>query len=154
MNTVNRRVPTFLNGAASNELAWPPMAQQPIELILLRQLASYLNIPIWMMDQEGNLVYYNEPAEALLGVQFDDAGPLHAEDLTTMFRVTDLNGEPMEDKGLPVVAALIDQQPANGELRFCGMDGAWRDVEVSAFPLLGQGGRFLGVFATFWEITA
>jgi hypothetical protein len=32
------------------------------------------------------------------------------------------------------------------------MDGIWRDVEVSAIPLEGQGGRFLGVFVTFWEI--
>jgi PAS domain S-box-containing protein len=129
----------------------PP--QQPIELVLLRQLASYLNIAIWVMDHEGNLVYYNEPAEALLGAQFDDVGPLHAEDLATMFRVTDLSGEPLEDKALPVVAALIDQRPANGQLRFCGLDGTWHDVDVSAFPLEGQGGRFLGVFATFWEIT-
>lgn len=126
---------------------------QPVELILLRQLASYLNIAIWMMDHEGNLVFYNEPAESLLGAQFDDAGPLHAEDLATMFRVTDLEGHPLEDKRLPVVIALIEQQPATGQVRFCGLDGIWHDVEISAIPLEGQGGRFLGVFATFWEIT-
>ncbi|MGD2061006.1 MAG: PAS domain-containing protein [Acidimicrobiia bacterium] len=129
----------------------PP--QQPVELILLRQLASYLNIPIWLMDHEGNLVYYNQPAEGLLGTQFDDAGPLHAEDLATLFRVTDLEGRPLEDKKLPVVAALIDQQPATGRVRFCGLNGVWHDVEISAIPLEGQGRRFLGVFATFWEIT-
>lgn len=127
--------------------------QQPVELILLRQLASYLNIAIWMMDHEGNLVYYNEPAEGLLGTQFDDAGPLHAEDLSTLFRVTDLAGKPLEDKDLPIVAALVDQRPTNGSIRFCGLDGVWHDVEVAAIPLEGQGGRFLGVLASFWEIT-
>lgn len=125
--------------------------QQPVEMILLRQLASYLALPIWMMDQEGNLLYYNEPAEKLLGVQFDDAGPLHADQLTTMFRTTDLEGEPLEDAELPVVGALVNRRPAHREIRFCGFDGVWRDVEISAMPIEGQGGRFLGVFATFWE---
>ncbi len=31
------------------------------------------------------------------------------------------------------------------------MDGVWRDVEISAMPIEGQGKRFLGIFATFWE---
>lgn len=128
-------------------------SQQPVELILLRQLASYLTIPIWMMDSEGNLAYYNEPAEGLLGAQFDDAGPIHAEQLADMFKATDLDGTPLEDKDLPVVKALIDQRPANGTIRFCGLDGVWHDVEISAVPLNGQEGRFHGVMATFWEIT-
>ncbi len=37
------------------------MAQQPIEMILLHQWASYMAIPIGVIDVEGNLVYYNEP---------------------------------------------------------------------------------------------
>lgn len=128
--------------------------QHPVEMILLRQLASHLNIAIWIMDHDGNLVYYNEPAEGLLGAQFDDVGPLHAEDLTTLFQVTGLDGAPLEDKQLPVVAAFLDRQPSHGDVRFRGLDGAWRDVGISAMPLEGQGRRFLGVLATFWEIAA
>lgn len=126
--------------------------QQPVEMILLRQLAGYLTIPIWIMDSDGNLVYYNDSAESLLGVRFDDVGPIHADQLGEMFRVTDLQGAPISDSSVPVVVALSKRVPAHGEIRFCGMDGMWRDVEVSATPLEGQGGRFLGVFATFWEI--
>lgn len=125
--------------------------QQSVEMILLRQAASYLTLPIWMMDREGNLLYYNEPAEALLGVTFDDAGPLHADQLTTMFRVTDLEGTPLPDVELPVVTALVKQRPAHRMVKFCGLDKVWRIVEISAMPVVGQGGRFLGVFATFWE---
>lgn len=125
--------------------------QKPIELILLRQLASYLTVPIWMMDRDGNLLYYNEPAEKLLGVTFDDAGPIHADQLTEMFMATDLEGEPLDDIELPVVAALEKQRPAHRKIRFCGFDGVWRDVDISAIPVEGQGARFLGVFATFWE---
>ena len=126
--------------------------QQAVEMILLRQLASYLTLPIWMMDREGNLLYYNEPAERLLGVQFDDAGPIHADQLADMFRTTDLDGEPIPDKQMPAVIALRERSPSHEKIRFCGLDGVWHDVEVSAIPIEGQGGRFLGVCATFWEI--
>jgi PAS domain S-box-containing protein len=127
-------------------------AQQPVEMILLRQVASYLSIPIWMMDHEGNLVYYNESAEGLLGIQFDEVGPVHAEQLGGMFRLTKIDGSHMDDYEFPVVVALSKREPNHGEVRFCGMDGVWRDVAVSAMPVEGQGGRFAGVFATFWEI--
>lgn len=126
-------------------------AQQPVEMILLRQLASYLTLPIWMMDAEGNLLFYNEPAEKLLGIQFDDAGPIQAQDLAQMFKATDLEGEPIADDELPVVTALVSHRPAHREIRFCGLDGIWRDIHISAMPVEGQGNRFLGVFATFWE---
>ena len=125
--------------------------QQPVEMILLRQAASYLTIPVWMMDREGNLLYYNEPAERLLGMTFDDAGPVHADQLATLFDVTDPDGTRLPDIELPVVTALVKQHPAHRIVRFRGLDEVWRTVEISAMPVVGQGGRFLGVFATFWE---
>ena len=126
--------------------------QQPVEMILLRQVASYLMHPIWMMDAKGNLLYYNEPAEKLLGVTFDDAGPLHADQLVEMFRATDFEGNPLEGTDMPVVSALVNRSPASGAVRFCGFDGVWRDVDIWAMPVEGQAGRFHGVFATFWEL--
>jgi PAS domain S-box-containing protein len=128
------------------------MPQQPIELILLRQLASYVAIPMWMMDEVGNLIYYNESAEGLLGVRFDDAGPIRAEQLVGAWQVTQLDGSPLADYDFPVVIALSKRQPAHRAVRFQGMDGVWRAVEVTALPIEGQGGRFHGVLATFWEV--
>jgi PAS domain-containing protein len=66
--------------------------QQPLEMILLRQMASYLAIAMWMMDSSGDLIYYNEPAEELLGVRFDDVGPIRADQLVGMWQVTDQEG--------------------------------------------------------------
>jgi PAS domain S-box-containing protein len=126
--------------------------QQPLELILLRQLASYLTVPIWMMDEAGNLIFYNEPAERLLGVRFDDAGPIRSEDLVGMFQTTDLDGEPLSQSDLPIVHALTKRVPSYRSLRICALDGQWKEMEVSAVPLEGQGGRFLGAFATLWEL--
>ncbi len=128
------------------------MSQQPLELILLRQLASYLAIPMWMMDLDGNLIYYNEPAEGLLGVRFDDVGMIRAEQLINMWQVTRLDGSPLADDDFPVGVALSKRIPVHRAIRYRGMDGVWREVEVTAIPIEGQGGRFHGVLATFWEV--
>src|SRR5437762_13527270 len=52
----------------------------PIELILARQVASYLTLAIILTDADGDLVFYNEPAEELLGLRFDHTGPLPLSD--------------------------------------------------------------------------
>lgn len=127
------------------------MAQQPVEIILLRQLASYLQVPIWLMDQDGNLLFYNQAAERLLGVSFDQAGPIGAGDIVDLFATTDLDGSALADEDLPVVHVLRTRQPAHRRIRFRGQDQVWREVEVSALPIAGQGGRFLGAYACFWE---
>lgn len=126
--------------------------QQPLELILLRQLASHLVIPMWMMDDTGNLIYYNESAERLLGVQFDDVGMITSEQLVGTWQVTQLDGSALPEYDFPVVVALSKRKPAHRAVRFQGMDGVWREVEVTALPIEGQDGRFLGVLATFWEV--
>ena len=46
------------------------MAQQSVEMILVRQLASYLFVPLMVVDTTGTVVFYNEPAERILGVRF------------------------------------------------------------------------------------
>jgi PAS domain-containing protein len=127
-------------------------AQHPVEMILLRQLAGSLVVPMWIMDSKGNLVYYNEPAERLLGIQFDDGGPINADQLREMFRLTDLNGVPLPDDLFPIMTALEQRKPSHNAIRYCGLDEVWRDVEITATPVEGQGGRFLGIFVTFWVI--
>jgi hypothetical protein len=51
-------------------------AQRPIETIVLRQWASHMATPIWIAGAPGELPYYNESAEWLLGSRFDKAGHL------------------------------------------------------------------------------
>jgi PAS domain-containing protein len=128
------------------------VTQQPVELILLRQLASLLVIPMWMMDAAGNLIYYNEAAEGLLGIRFDDVGEIRAEDVAGKFQVTDVDGSPLPGEELPVAIALSRRVPVHRAIRFRGMDHVWRAVEVTAIPIDGPGDRFLGVVATFWEV--
>ena len=50
------------------------MAQQPVEMILVRQLAGYLSVPVLVMDPAGTVVDDNEPAERILGMRFEETG--------------------------------------------------------------------------------
>lgn len=78
------------------------MTQKEIELILLRQCASYLPMPIWLMDPNGELLYYNEPAEPILGQRFDEAGPMPGEKLSAMFLTTAEDGSALDASDLPI----------------------------------------------------
>ena len=128
------------------------MAQQPIELILLKQWAMHIAIPVWLMDVEGNLVFYNEPAEAILGRRFDEAGSVHAEEIADLFETTGLDGEPIPNKELPIVVALSEHHPAHRRLLIQRLDTREvLDIEVTAIPVEGQGSRHLGAMAVFWE---
>jgi len=128
------------------------MPQQPIELILTRQWASYLAVPVWVMSEKGDLLYYNEPAESVLGRRFDEAGEMQGEELATIFQTTAEDGSPLASESLPVNIALLEHRPAHLRHRFRGLDGTWRLVDVSALPIEGQGGRHLGAVAIFWEV--
>lgn len=127
-------------------------AQHPIELILARQLSASLSHPTWITDASGNLLFYNEPAEAILGVRYDEAGEMPARELSDRFVTTDLDGSPIPAAELPLVVALTDWVPAHRPLRIRSFDGVWRTIEVTAIPLVGEGGRRVGALALFWEL--
>jgi PAS domain-containing protein len=128
------------------------MPQQPIELILTRQWASYLAVPVWVMGENGDLLYYNESAEAVLGRRFEEAGEMPGAELASIFQTTSEDGSPLKSEELPINIALLERRPAHSRLRLRGLDGFWRLVDVAAFPLEGQGGRQLGAVAIFWEV--
>ena len=83
------------------------MAQKAVELILMRQLASYLAVPIFLVDPEGNLLYYNEPAERLLGRRYDETGEMPLAEWSTVFTPTAEDGSPLRPEELP----LVDRPP-------------------------------------------
>ena len=123
---------------------------QPIERILVRHLGSRLSVPLFLIDTEGTLVFYNEAAEGLLGRRFDEAGEMTFETWTTAFAVRDERGR-IEIDEIALVKALRKGRPAYSHFDITGLDGAVRTLEVAAFPLRGQGGSRLGAVALFWE---
>ncbi|MDX1469659.1 MAG: hypothetical protein R3258_09995 [Acidimicrobiia bacterium] len=127
-------------------------SQQPLEMILVRQLSKHLAIPVWILEATGELAFYNEPAEVVLGVEFADLGPLVSVDISEMFEITEVDGEPVPEDELPIMVALTTNRPSSRKVRFRAKDGIWKLVEVIAMPIVGQGDRCLGVMATFWEL--
>jgi hypothetical protein len=127
------------------------MAQKDIELILLKQWASYLTLPIFLAGEDGLLLYYNEPAEAILGMRFDEAGEMPLERLSTIFQTTAEDGSPLDSDELPIGIALRERQPAHRRLRIQALDGVARIIEATALPLEGAGDRHLGALVVFWE---
>jgi PAS domain-containing protein len=125
-------------------------SQHPIELILLRQLASYLDMPIFVVDAAGRLVYYNEPAELLLGVRFDEVGMMEMADWLAAFRPGDRSGAELASDDVPLVVALRERRPVHSSLSISGLDGIRRQIGATALPLSGQDGNFFGALAIFW----
>ena len=127
------------------------MAQQPIELILFRQLATSLAVPVVLADASGDIVFLNEAAERVLGLVLEDIDVLPFETWTTAFRPRSESGDLVPAAELPLVTAVLERRPAHGPLVIHGADGVERTIAVTAFPLEGGRGRLLGGVAMFWE---
>jgi PAS domain-containing protein len=127
------------------------MAQHAVELILTRQLASCLSVPIVIFGPTGDVLFYNEPAEALIGMRFQETGPLTADDADRRVHLTDERGRVLSRGERPSGIALGQRRPAHSQIWLTAFDGARREVEVTAFPLLAQAGGLLGAAVMFWE---
>jgi hypothetical protein len=45
---------------------------------------------------------------------------------------------------------MLDSDVLHRALTIRGLDGQWRSIEATCFPLEGLGGRHLGAVAIFW----
>ena len=122
-----------------------------VELILMQQLAGYLAMPIFIVDPDGDLLFYNEPAEAILGHRFEETGAMAMETWSSTFEPEDEDGTRLPAEELPLVRALSQGQAAHRAFWIRGLDGRRRHIAVTAFPLIGQSDRNLGAVAMFWE---
>jgi PAS domain-containing protein len=129
------------------------VAQKDIEVILTRQLAGYLATPIFIVDREGNLSFFNEPAESILGRRFEETGEMPVDEWSRIFTPRDRAGRLLQPSDLPLVIANVEQRPAYGAFSIEGSDGVQRTIHVTAFPLIGMQDRHLGAVAIFWEDT-
>jgi len=125
---------------------------KPIQIILARQLASSLATPILIVDTEGTLVFYNDAAETILDQRFDETGEVPADAWTGRFAVADEARNPIAQEDRPMMMALSERRPVSRTLWMrCG-HREWRHMNITAFPLIGDGGQFLGAQMIFWEV--
>ena len=130
------------------------MPQKPIELILMRQLASTLAVPIFLVDAVGNLAFFNEPAERVLGRRFDETGEMPLDEWSTVWVLSEIDGSQLKPERAPLRIAVTERRPERGEYWIRGLDGASSRIEVTAFPLMRGTDHVLGAVALFWETSS
>ena len=122
-------------------------------LILARELAANVATPMLIVDPDRVLVYFNEPAEELLGEAFATTGEMSVSKWGATHEPRRLDGEPYPLEEFPLTTALHERRPASDVVRFTGGDGVKRTVVVAAYPLLARSNEFAGAVALFWEHT-
>ena len=123
----------------------------PIEIILNRQLADCVAIPVFITDTAGNLLFYNEPAEEILGKRYEDTGEMPVEQWSTVFKSKNENGEPLLPDDLPLVKTLKNRLPYHHTFWIESLQGKSEKISVTSYPIIGRAGKFLGAVAIFWR---
>jgi len=121
-----------------------------LPLILARELAANLATPMFLIDGEGTLVYFNEAAELMLGRTFADVGAISANEFGSRLQLAELDGSPMRRRDSPAGVAFLRREPSHRTLLATSLDGSRRQFEVTAYPLFGKIGEMHGVLTVFW----
>ena len=127
-----------------------PPKQRHIALILARDLAANVASAMLLVDADGDLVFFNEAAERILGRPYAEAQMSRAELARTFKPVAD-DGTPIPLADLPLTTAFRDGVPSHGHFRIEALDGETRALEVVALPLFAHVGELVGGIAVFWE---
>lgn len=128
--------------------ALPSESEQPLELILARNLVSLVSLAALLVDVDGRIVFYNEAAADIVGSPFEEIGTLTREEWNTRYGPFDVDGAPLPAEELPLTIAVREGRPAYARLRVRG-DRGLLDVEAGALPLLGPAG-YHGAMVFFW----
>ena len=127
------------------------MAQKHLILILARELASNLATPTLIADEHGNVVFYNEAAEAVIGSPFAEVGEVGIDSFAESFSPRTAEGEPLPVEGLPGRVAIDERRAAHVRIWITSRDGVDREVSVTAFPLFAHADEFVGAVVIFWR---
>ena len=131
-----------------------PAPDEPhaVEIILTRRLASTLVAPIFLIDAEGDLLYFNPAAESILGRPLEEARRAASQnELYRRFEPRDESGAPLAPEEHPLAMARTRREPLHQLNWIRGLDGQDRRVAITAVPLIGQSDRLVGAFGVFWE---
>lgn len=127
------------------------MPQRPVELILARQLAGCLAVPVLLLDARGDTLFFNEPAELIFARRFDEIESLAFEERTRILAPRREDGTVLPLEELPAVVAMRDRRPVHEAFIIHGFDGRQRRVEATAIPIEGAGSHLLGTLVVLWE---
>ena len=110
-------------------------------LIVARELASNLETPVFIVDAEGTVVFYNEPAEAIIGRAYSELGEIPADEWRSLFEPETIEGRPMALDELPSAIAFLERRPAHGTFTIAGADGVRRQVSATTISTRRRSGE-------------
>jgi PAS domain S-box-containing protein len=125
--------------------------QRNLVLILATELADKLASAVFVVDEDGALVYFNEAAAEILGKTFGEVGTLSEDQWSQAFLPMEFDGREMSADQLPLVVARRERRPSHRAFRIRNMEGEDRAIAVTALPLFARKDEFVGAAAIFWE---
>jgi PAS domain-containing protein len=114
---------------------------------------SNLTTPAFLVDVGGTLVFFNDAAGELLGLRYDEAGPMGLPEWGSRFVPLGEDGQQIALDDLPLAVALRENRPVHVKFTVRSLRGDEREIEVSAFPIVGNLGM-QGAMAIFWDAGA
>ena len=127
------------------------VSAKPVELILLRQLAARMPMPVVLVDADGVLVYFNPATERMLGYDRGEHPEFPISAIVALGDPRDADNNPLPIERMPISVALHERCPQQATLIVHGVDGTPHRIVTTAIPLDGQGGVLLGAMSIFWE---
>jgi PAS domain-containing protein len=127
-------------------------APRSLPLILARELAANLATPMFLLDADGMLVFYNEAAALLIGRPFGELGEIPSSDFASTLNMASPDGEKLRSRmDSPAGIAYLEHRPAHATLWVTNYAGKRLLVDATAYPLFGNEGVMHGVISVFWE---
>jgi len=127
--------------------------EQPLELILARNLISIISLGAMLVDIEGAIVFYNDAAAEVLGARFEETGRIPQGAWRAEIGPFDLQGRRLPTDNLPVTIALRDARPGYGRFYIRSANASLIPIEAAALPLIGSAGHH-GALVVFWPLDA
>jgi PAS domain-containing protein len=135
-------------------MAGPPNlaepAEQPLELILARNLVSIVSVAAVLVDVDGGIVFFNDAAAEIGGRRFEETGALAADEWNAQYGPLDAEGNPVPLDELPLNVAVRESRPAYGRF-WIRADRGLLEIEAAALPLVGPAG-YHGALVVFWPL--
>jgi PAS domain-containing protein len=129
----------------------PERRQKSLLLILAREFAANMAMPVYIADASGHLVYFNEAAEEIAGGSFAETGEIPIDEWAYRLQPESLEGKALAREEMPGGIAFSERRSAHGTMRITGLDGRRRIIEATVFPLFGVSEDFCGIMGIFWE---
>ena len=128
------------------------MPAYEIEIILNRQLADCLSIPVFITDIAGNLIFYNPPAEIVLGKRFEETGEMQVEEWSVIFQPKDEFNNVIPPEELPLVKTLKNLLPYHKSFWIKSLHGETEKIGLTSYTIINRENKFLGAVAMFWNV--